>query len=159
MSKQTLYITIGLPASGKSTWAKKMVYDNPDMYKRVNKDDLRAMLDVSHWSKGNEQFVLDTRDYIVREALKQGKNVIVDDTNLSVKHQERLELVVSHVNLGVDIELVFFDVSVEECIRRDSQRTGVAKVGSKVIQSMVKSFETRKASTRSPRFRLFRSLW
>lgn len=154
MSKQTLYITIGLPASGKSTWAKKMVHDNPGMYKRVNKDDLRAMLDVSHWSNGNEQFVLDTRDYIVREALKQGKNVIVDDTNLSVKHQERLELLVSHVNRGVDIELVFFDVSVEECIRRDSQRTGVAKVGSKVIQSMAKSFETRKAGLDSSKHKV-----
>lgn len=154
MSRQTLYITIGLPASGKSTWAKKLVHDNPGQYKRVNKDDLRAMLDVSHWSNGNEQFVLDTRDYIVREALKQGKNVIVDDTNLSEKHQERLELLVGHVNRGVDIELVLFDVSAEECIKRDSQRTGVAKVGPKVIQSMAKSFETRKAGLASSKHKV-----
>lgn len=151
---QTLYITIGLPASGKSTWAKKLVYDNPGKYKRVNKDDLRAMLDVSHWSNGNEQFVLDTRDYIVREALKQGKSVIVDDTNLSAKHQEHLELLVSHVNRGIGIELVFFDVPVEECIKRDSQRIGTAKVGAKVILSMAKSFELRKAGLASSKFKV-----
>lgn len=149
---QTLYITVGLPASGKSTWAKKLVADNPNTYKRVNKDDLRAMLDVSHWSNGNEQFVLDTRDFIVREALKQGKSVIVDDTNLSLKHQERLENIVSHVNRGITIKIVFFDVSVDECIKRDSQRSESAKVGAKVIGIMQRSFEQRKAELANSKF-------
>jgi predicted kinase len=109
---------------------------------------------VSHWSNGNEQFVLDTRDYIVREALKQGKSVIVDDTNLSIKHQDRLESLVAHVNRGIDIELVLFDVPVEECIKRDSQRSGVAKVGAKIIQSMAKSFELRKAGLPFSKFKV-----
>ncbi len=144
MSGQTLYITIGLPASGKSTWAKKMVADNPGMFKRVNKDDLRAMLDVSQFSNGNEQFVLETRDFIVREALKKGKSVIVDDTNLNPKHQEHLETIVGQINRGINIELVLFDVPINECIVRDSKRT--VKVGEKVIRSMFKSYETRKTS-------------
>jgi predicted kinase len=110
------------------------------------------MLDVSHWSNGNEQFVLDTRDFIVREALKQGKSVIVDDTNLSLKHQERLENIVSHVNRGITIKIVFFDVSVDECIKRDSQRSGSAKVGAKVIGIMQRSFEQRKAELASSKF-------
>lgn len=33
----------GLPASGKSSWAKKLQNENPHRYKRVNKDELRAM--------------------------------------------------------------------------------------------------------------------
>jgi len=149
---QTLYITVGLPASGKSTWAKKLVADNPNTYKRVNKDDLRAMLDVGHWSNGNEQFVLETRDFIVREALKDGKSVIVDDTNLSSKHQSRLESIVSHVNRGITIKIVLFNTSVEECIARDSQRSGSAKVGAKVINMMATSFERRKAELNSSSF-------
>ena len=48
----------GLPASGKSTAARKMLDENPGKYKRINKDDLRAMLDNSHFSRGNEKFVL-----------------------------------------------------------------------------------------------------
>jgi len=110
------------------------------------------MLDVSHWSNGNEQFILDTRDFIVREALKQGKSVIVDDTNLSLKHQERLENIVSHVNRGITIKIVFFDVSVDECIKRDSQRSGSAKVGAKVIGIMRRSFEQRKAELATSKF-------
>jgi predicted kinase len=103
----------------------------------VNKDDLRAMLDVSHFTNGNEQFVMDTQMFIISEALKQGKNVIVDDTNLSFKHQERFENLLARLGRPVSIELVLFDVSAEECVKRDSQRTGVAKVGEKVIRMMV----------------------
>lgn len=142
---QTLYITIGLPASGKSTWAKKLVHDNPGMYKRVNKDDLRAMLDVSHFTNGNEQFVMDTQLFIISEALKQGKSVIVDDTNLSLKHQERFENLLARLGRPVSIELVLFDVSMDECIKRDAQRSGRAKVGEKVIRMMEKSFRERKS--------------
>ena len=36
----------GLFASGKSTWAKNVILKKPNSYKRVNKDDLRLMLDV-----------------------------------------------------------------------------------------------------------------
>jgi len=46
----------GLPASGKSTYAKELVAKGN--WKRINKDDLRAMLDCSKWSKANEKFVL-----------------------------------------------------------------------------------------------------
>lgn len=33
-------MTKGLPASGKSTWAKQLIEENPNVYKRINKDDL-----------------------------------------------------------------------------------------------------------------------
>jgi predicted kinase len=62
----------GLPASGKSTYAKKLAQDG---YVRVNKDDLRAMLHAGKWSKINEKQVLATRDQIVRDSLFAGKSV------------------------------------------------------------------------------------
>jgi predicted kinase len=45
----TVYFTIGLPASGKSTWAKNKVDQSPNSIKRVNKDELRAMLKYSRY--------------------------------------------------------------------------------------------------------------
>ena len=45
-----VYITKGLPGSGKSTWAKETVDKYPNSYKRINKDDLRAMIDNSKQS-------------------------------------------------------------------------------------------------------------
>ena len=78
-----VYLTKGLPGSGKSTWAKEMVSKNPNSYKRVNKDDLRAMLDNGKHSEDAEKFILNVRDSIILLALENGKHVIVDDTNLA----------------------------------------------------------------------------
>jgi predicted kinase len=70
-------LTKGLPASGKSTWAKKQVLESTTNYKRVNKDDLRDMLDAGRFSKGNEAFLLTVRDFVILEALNKGYHVIV----------------------------------------------------------------------------------
>ena len=134
---KTVYITVGLPASGKTTWAKGILEQNPGAYKRVNKDDLRAMLDCGKWSRDNEDFVLKLRDHIVGAALDSGKHVIVDDTNLAPKHQTRLrQLAREH---GAVAELVdFTQISPEECIERDRKRPNY--VGEKVIRSMWRQF-------------------
>ena len=47
----------GIPASGKSTYAKQLVKDNPGMYKRINRDDLRHMLDGYKMTNANEKFI------------------------------------------------------------------------------------------------------
>src|SRR5574343_600920 len=80
----------GLPASGKSTWAKEQVDLGKGKVKRVNKDDLRAMLDNGRWSKANEKDVLDYRNCVVVNTILAGQTVIVDDTNLSPKHEAEL---------------------------------------------------------------------
>src|SRR5690348_7760173 len=92
-----LIMTKGLPGSGKSTWAKQIVSENPGAVKRVNKDDLRSMVDGGKWSKANETFVLLVRDQIVDAALSSGKSVIVDDTNFAPRHETALrEMVERH---------------------------------------------------------------
>lgn len=143
-----LIMTKGLPASGKSTWAKEVLAKEPGKWKRVNKDDLRAMLDNGKWSKRNEKFVLEMRDTIVTMALLQGYSVIVDDTNLAPKHEEVLRgIVVQHnavVHSHSQSSLVEFEikdftsVSLEECIRRDQKRPNY--VGEKVIKQMYDQF-------------------
>ena len=54
----------GLPGSGKSTYAKSLLAETPNAYKRINRDELRAMFDNSHWSKGNEKYVKQVRDLL-----------------------------------------------------------------------------------------------
>lgn len=130
MKKVILYK--GLPASGKSTAAKKLIDANPGQYKRVNKDDLRAMLDNSKHSNGNEKFVLKVRDYLILAALDEGKHVLVDDTNIHPKHELRIrELVKGRAEVEV---IDFMHVDVETCIARDLQRPN--SVGPTVIRRM-----------------------
>lgn len=128
---KTIYLLKGLPASGKSTWAKQKVSENPNI-KRINKDDLRAMLDNSKWTPANEKFVLKIRDIMIKEALNSGYHAIVDDTNLHPKHEAQMRQLAKE--LGAKVEIVNFDTSLEECIKRDSERPN--SVGKEVITSM-----------------------
>jgi len=93
--KNKVIILKGLPASGKSTWAKEFLDNNMFATKgsgwmRINKDDLRAMMHNSKWSKGNEKQILIIRDAAIRSALANGYNVIVDDTNFAPQHIETI---------------------------------------------------------------------
>lgn len=135
-----ILILRGLPASGKSTYAKNLLTQNPHAWKRLNKDELRAMLDNSVHSKTNEKFIENVRDMMLVEALKEGKNVVIDDTNLSERPVERIKQVVQKyiTDSGetVNIEIKDIETSLEECLERDKKRE--KKVGESVIMRMYK---------------------
>lgn len=135
MSK--LLILKGLPASGKSTYAKELVAKG---WKRVNKDDLRAMIDDSKWSHKNEELIIKREKYLVVDFLNDGCNVVVDDTNFS--YEDYWEEVARQY--GAEFEVKFFDVPLMECIERDSKR-GDKSVGAKVIQRMYDKYLKPKA--------------
>jgi len=129
-------LTKGLPASGKTTWAKEIIGKNPNKYKRINKDELRAMLDNSKHSNDSEKFVLQVRDALILMAIERGKHIIVDDTNLAPKHEARIrELIKGKAKLVIED---FTHVPLETCIERDLKRN--ASVGQKVILGMHKQF-------------------
>lgn len=145
VKKQKIILTRGLPASGKSSWAKEFVKNSNGKAKRINKDLLREMIDSSVYSKPNEKFILEIRDTFVKEALSNGvETIIIDDTNFEPKHFEKMQEIAkkySELNgydgTSFDVEVIykdFTDISVEECIRRDAKREN--PVGEKVIKSM-----------------------
>lgn len=135
MSKKCIILR-GLPASGKSTWAKKLIDDNPGRYKRVSKDDLRSMMDNTHWSKGNEKFILKTRDALILLGLQEGYHIIVDDTNLFSGHEKTIRELVKGQAI-VEIK-DFTDVPLDECIERDRHRQNY--IGEQVIRKMYHDF-------------------
>jgi len=138
---QTVTIFKGLPGSGKTTKAKEIVATSEGKIKRINKDDLRAMLDEGKHSKERENFILVTRDTLIMNALLSGYSVIVDDTNLHEKHVAHITDLVGGRLPAVEVKLddSFMKVPVKECILRDALRPN--PVGKKVIRRMAKDFE------------------
>lgn len=130
----------GLPASGKSTWAKEQVLKGDGSVKRVNKDDLRAMIDAGKWSKENEKFVVNARDAICKMALMAGQTIIVDDTNFSPEHERVLRAIAKQY--GADFEIKDFEVSLDNAIQRDLAR--VTSVGADVIKRMYYQYVQKK---------------
>lgn len=123
----------GLPASGKSTWAKEQIEKSNGKIKRVNKDDLRAMIDADKWSKGREKEIIKIRNISIKFCLTSGLDVIVDDTNLAPKHESKLREIAKSYEAKFEIK-DFSSVPVYECIRRDALRE--KSVGSEVITKM-----------------------
>lgn len=137
MAKRVFFLK-GLPASGKSTYARKLLDEyGKSKITRVNKDDLRAMMHNGVWSKSNEKLIVRVRDAMIEEALKAGQHVIVDDTNLHPKHEEHVRNIAKRYSATFDVR-DFTDVPVEECIKRNRQRSpGVPET---VIRDMWRQF-------------------
>jgi predicted kinase len=80
----TLNLTRGLPASGKTTWAKSWVAEDPASRARVNRDDIRFMLFGKYYGV-DENAVTKAQHSAVKSLLESGKDVVVDDTNLNAQ--------------------------------------------------------------------------
>ncbi|MDX3695027.1 AAA family ATPase [Streptomyces europaeiscabiei] len=128
-----VHVMTGLPASGKSTFARELVAGSGGRVRRVNLDELRAMLghDAS-WSKADERAALDIQDAAVRTALGAGFDVVVDNTHLTPRIPSRLKAVAAgRATFAVHD---FTDVPLEECIRRDADRAN--SVGEAAIRRL-----------------------
>lgn len=138
--KQKILMLQGPPGCGKTHLAEQMVAEAPGTWVRVNKDDIRA--DFARqgigWSKATEtKLVIPRRDELILLAIKAGKSVIVDDTNLAGAHETRLRALATWADL--DFELKRLDVPLEFCIRRDAARA--KPVGEEVVRMHYKAYE------------------
>jgi len=135
-----LLILQWLPASGKTTYAKELV--DKHWYKRVNKDDLRSMIDNSEWSEENENHIKKIRDKIVEYYLVNGNNVVVDDTNFATSNIDQLKAIAKNASVfiskDIDVEIKFIDTPLYECLERDARRDN--PVGKKIIMDMYKKY-------------------
>lgn len=132
---QKIIFCKGLPASGKSTWAKEYCYRNPDFI-RINKDDIRDLLGNPAFDSKFEDAVLDIQRRMGIAILNTGKSIIVDDTNFAPKHETYWGIISATMHVPMDV--INFDAPVEECIERDSKRD--KSVGKAVILDMYEKY-------------------
>ena len=135
MSK--VLILRGLPGSGKTTFAKKMVTDQPEWF-RINKDDFRCMMNGDQpFSGKRERFVNKAEKAVAEMLLAQGKNVIVDNTHLTEGHLERWRNIARENNAKFAVHEM--KVHLDVCLARNMLRTGTDYCPPEVIVSMARS--------------------
>jgi predicted kinase len=90
------------------------------------------MMHAGRYTPATEELVRDVEVFVVTQALRLGRDVVVDDTNLD---PETVKLWLSCAMAGVAaVEFLPIDTPLEECIRRDAQRA--MPVGEEVIRRM-----------------------
>lgn len=128
----------GLPGSGKSTYAKEVIKNEPNKWKRVNRDSLRLMLSEEKNDR-NEKFLLQIRDNLITQFLAAGYCVIVDDLNLSPKHEARIRQLVGK-KATVETKDDFMAMELDQLIYRNNNRPESEKVPEKIIRQLYEQF-------------------
>ena len=104
-----LAILIGLPGSGKSTFSRARLANHV----LVSKDLMSSPNDARQL-------------HLVGEALRQGRDVVVDNTHPS--RASRAPLVALGRRLGARVVAYYFPVDIATAIARNQQREGKARV-------------------------------
>ena len=123
----------GLPASGKTTYARKKIALDPYNLVRINKDDIRTMLHNSIHSYGNEKLVVKIESALIEKSLEEGRSVIVDSTNLNESNVIRIKNIASKYP-KVKFVINYFDLPLQDCLTRNAERD--TKVPEDVIRGM-----------------------
>ena len=138
--KNKLYIMVGCPGSGKSTYAKKNLPDA--LY--VSRDKIRFNLvkeNEEYFSKETEVF--NTFITKINEGLRQSLDVVADATHLNRVSRFKLlnSLKIDKEKTEVIAIVMFTPLSI--CIERNENRKGTRSyVPKDVIEKMYHSFKT-----------------
>ena len=137
-----IILTQGIQGSGKSTFAKKWVEEDPVHRVRWNNDDCRRMCGPYSVLE-RESFITSTRHSFIHKAMIDKKDIVIDDMNLNTRTTEYYEKIVKAYNDQNTDKYVleykqFFNISVDECILRDSMRPN--PIGEKIIKSTYRKY-------------------
>lgn len=117
--KQEMIIMMGLPGSGKTTFAKQH-FD--DRYVIVSGDELKTI----------DKMIKNTKKY-----LQENYSVIIDATNPSKK--KRAEFIDIAKTIGIPIKCIHITTSLEEAVHRNNERAKNGKSGvPKIVYNIYK---------------------
>lgn len=143
----------GIQGSGKTTWAKQWVLEDPEHRVRFNNDDIRNMLG-KYWVPSREQLVLELKKQFIRSSMLMGYDIVIDNMNLNPKEVKFYETFVKTYNQAVEeiarildsqddseYELEFKDflIPLQDCIERDSKRPN--PIGEEVIRKTYEKYK------------------
>lgn len=131
-----LFLTVGLPGSGKSTYLKNHCKENDVI---VSRDAIRFSMVAEgeeYFSKEKEVFKEYCRQ--INENLAAGYNVFADATHLNAASRRKVFDKVKGYDM---VGAIVMNTSLTEALRRNDNRTGREFVPHSVIRRMAAQFE------------------
>ena len=136
-----MYLLVGLPGSGKSTWCKENYPDLPV----VSRDIIRAELGYTESVDQKAKLSFEEENNVTREEHKQikkhcelGEDFIIDDTNITLKfRREMIKMLRDNDAFVVGVQ---FNTPIDVCIKRREGQID-AEIMKKINQRMTKLSE------------------
>lgn len=135
-SNNRLYILIGIPCSGKSTYAANIILKKPNAL-IIATDEIRKKLTGTYkFSLDSNKMVFDIAKKMIDEALKQGFDVVFDATNTNKKYRNSIISIAKRNNFK--IFAIVFKTPLKICLKRNSKRSLEKIVPEDIIVAMSK---------------------
>jgi predicted kinase len=115
-------ILVGIPMSGKSTLAKKLIKEQ-DNTVIIECDEIRKMLTgeidkYKAFNLDNEALVWNIFDSMIQSAIVYDKNIIISNTNTNLK---KLKELVKELEVDYEIEFIIVNTEIDTCVNRLNQ--------------------------------------
>ena len=120
--KQQMLLLIGIPASGKSTFASMHI---PASYQSISLDILQSR------AKEAKAFM---------DAIASRRNIVIDNTNIS--RAERQRFIEPAKAAGYEVIGYYFKSVINDCLERNAKRLGRARIPDVGVVSRAKELET-----------------
>jgi predicted kinase len=136
-----LYVLVGVPGSGKSTWVAKQAWAKDCAYVSTDKwvEDA-AKLAGKTYSEIFDSFMNQAVQMMVKDVIdarEDGKDIIWDQTSTTVKSRKRKFMMLPNYHA---IAVVFKTPEKEELAKRLASRPG-KEIPDHVVKSMIDGFE------------------
>lgn len=135
---RTMIITRGIPASGKTTWAKQWVSEAPYGERvNVNRDDIRKMMGFGQvGTNEQEDSVTTIQNSMIHAVMSDGKDIVISDTNMRRKNIARFAEM--GIVAGYEVKVKDFPIDFDTAVARDKNRED--SVGEDVIRKFHSKF-------------------
>lgn len=127
-----LIFLIGLPGSGKTTYAKNHLID----CEVLSSDDIRKELFCDETNQTDNNLIFSTLFNRARKLLLQGKDVVIDATNVSLT--ERQNALNKFNDMLIERVAIVINTPVNKCIEQDAMRERT--VGKNIIYKFKSRF-------------------
>lgn len=140
IKKHNLFILCGIPASGKSTWAKKWISAHPNDT-LISRDEIRFLYiktKEDYFSQEKKVYRMFVSN--IQKAIDEQKgDVFADATHINWASRSKLlnALDVSKVNVNV----IVFDTDINTCFSRNEKRKGLEFISKSIIRRFSAQYE------------------